>query len=139
MSIQILIFHGTQNIKTLFIHYIVLYLTHSACQNFGIDYMNLINTVKESDAWTNFSTELEAINSRLLKQDSKNSRNFIFLDDKMKFQISYLELQRSFHRKFLFYWLLYSNTITQTTSSLNNRITVWCKKKKESPSKYMTF
>lgn len=61
MSIQILIFYGTQNIKTLFIQYIVLYLTHSACQNFGIDYMNLINTVKESDALTNFSTELEVI------------------------------------------------------------------------------
>lgn len=36
-------------------------LTHSTCQNFGTDRMDLINMVKEPDAWPNFSTDLETI------------------------------------------------------------------------------
>lgn len=85
------------------------------------------NMLKNPHGWISFATELEVIKTlQICFSDFEISH---ISRAQNKIYDSLARTAMSFHRDILFYWLLYSSLVTQTTSSLSDRIAVRCKKK----------
>jgi len=95
-------------------------LQHSTCQSFGTDWKELIAMIKEPHAWPSFVTELERIETL---QICFSDFNIIHVTRaRNQFSDFLAKSARSFRRELHFYWLFYSGLVTQTTSSLSNRM-----------------
>ena len=93
-------------------------LQHSTCQSFGTDCKDLIAMIRVPHDWPNFATNLERIEILQIR----SSRLSMFHERKIRFQTLWLQDCEVFLQKTLFYWLFHSDLVTQTTSSLSNRI-----------------
>ena len=96
-------------------------IQHSTCQRFGTDCKDLIAMIQEPQAWPNFSTELEIIQTlRLCFSDFKIS---YFPRTQNEIADSLVRNARSFYRPLCFIGRSISSMASQTTSSLTNKIT----------------
>lgn len=82
-------------------------LCHSTCYNFGTDYKNLITIIEKLNAWPNFATEVEDINTQQRRLQT--------------FTIFYILRRQSTISDFLD---RISNLIIQTTLNLSNIIAI---------------